>query len=80
MKQYYRLFDLQIQDYLFTCYNTTSLHELAGDYAEYVSIDIDEETDSLFFKKITLSTLLWLIKSNEFKIEVSHNKFKELEY
>ena len=74
---YYRLLCLQGTGYMGTGYNATSLGQLADEYADYKSIDWEEDEMRAHWKGMTLEQQIDFIRGDEFEIEVSPEPFDE---
>lgn len=86
IKKYYRLWDRQCDRYMETGYNARGKKDLFGQYADYKSNDWDgdydegEETMFEVWDKMTDKEKMSFIRDDEFEIESSFIKFKEMEY
>jgi len=75
---YYKLYDKQTGRDMATGFNATSKKQLSQEYADYKSID-EEDEDKNFFDSASTEQILDRIRRDEFDIETSNRKFKETE-
>lgn len=86
IKKYYRLWDKQCGRYMATGYNAKGKADLCEQYADYKSNDWDDcdcedGEDTMFdiWNKMSMKAKLSFIKDDDFDIESSFIRFKELE-
>lgn len=83
---YYRLYDTQVGRYMATGYNTTSIKELADEYASYKSIDWNdgieegEETMEVKWARMSEDEKEAFIREDSFDIELSETKWDDSEW